>query len=264
MYPKILDLGPITIHTYGVVLALAFIAGIWLTSRKAGAKEIDPDQIWNLGLIVILAAVVGSKVLLFFSDYSYYSQNPREIFSLSTLRSTGVSIGGLLLALLVSLFYLRKARLPVWTVGDLAAPGLALGEAIGSLGCLLAGSCYGRPTGLPWGITFTSNYAGESVGVPLYIALHPTQVYQSAGAFLLFLYLIRRLSRVHFGGRIFLEYLAADGTLRFVIGFYRGDAQDFVLRGLLSSSQLIGIIAVLGSFLIYRLLRFRQGEAVRT
>jgi phosphatidylglycerol:prolipoprotein diacylglycerol transferase len=261
MYPKILDLGPFTVHTYGVILALAFIAGIWLTSRNAKGKGIDPDQIWNLGLIVILAAIIGSKVLLFFSDYSYYSQNPREIFSLSALRSTGSSIGGLLLALLASIFYLRKVRLPLRTVGDLAAPGLALGQAIGYLGCLSAGCCYGRPTSLSWGITFTNNYAGESVGVPLFIALHPTQIYQAAGAFLLLLYLVWRLSRIHFSGQIFLEYLAADGILRFVIGFFRGDDPGFLMHGLLSASQLLGIIAVLGSFLIYRLLRFQQGEA---
>ena len=112
MYPKIVDLGPVTIHTYGLLLALAFIAGIWLTSRNARKEGLDPDKIWNLGLIIIFSALVGAKVLLFLSDFSYYSQNPREIFSLSTLRSAGVYYGGLLLALAASAIYLRKTGLP--------------------------------------------------------------------------------------------------------------------------------------------------------
>ena len=88
MYPKILDLGPVTIHTYGLLLAAAFIAGIWITSRNAKKAGINPDLIWNMGLIVIFSALVGAKILLLFSDFEYYSQNFREIFSLSTLRST--------------------------------------------------------------------------------------------------------------------------------------------------------------------------------
>ena len=106
MYPKILDLGPITIHTYGLLLAAAFIAGIWITSRNARKAGINPDLIWNLGLIVIFSALVGAKILLLLSDFEYYSQNFREIFSLSTLRSTGVYYGGLLLALAAAAWFL--------------------------------------------------------------------------------------------------------------------------------------------------------------
>src|SRR5512139_3401440 len=142
MYPKILDLGPLTIHTYGLLLAAAFIAGIWITSRNAKREGISPDSIWNMGLVVIFSALVGAKILLLFSDYQYYSQNFREIFSLSTLRSTGVYYGGLLLALGSAIWYLLKKHLPAWAMADYAAPGIALGQAIGRLGCLSAGCCY--------------------------------------------------------------------------------------------------------------------------
>jgi phosphatidylglycerol---prolipoprotein diacylglyceryl transferase len=260
MYPKIADLGPITIHTYGVLIALAFILGIWLTGRNARNRGIDADQIWNLGVIIIFAALAGAKVLLFLSDYSYYSQNPREIFSLSTLRSAGVYYGGLLLALLASVWYLRRMRLPGWTVADLATPGIALGQAIGCLGCLSAGCCYGQPTRMPWGITFTNRYASENVGVPLDIPLHPTQIYESVGAFVLFLYLMWRLSRTRFNGQMILEYLVLYAGLRFIIEFFRDDDRGFVLHGLLSTSQLIGIVTVLGSCWIYRLLHRRSRE----
>jgi phosphatidylglycerol:prolipoprotein diacylglycerol transferase len=262
MYPKILDVGPITIHTYGLLLAVAFIAGIWLTSRNAKKAGIHPDQIWNMGLIVIFAALVGAKVLLFFSDYSYYVQNPREIFSLSTLRSSGVYYGGLLLALGASALYLRKAKLPAWVVADLAAPGIALGQSIGRLGCLSAGCCYGKPTNLPWAITFTNQYAYDNVGVPLNVPLHPTQIYESAATLLLFLYLTWRLARRHFTGQIILEYLALYAAARFFIEFFRDDERSFVLNGLLSTSQLIGILTLIGAAAFYLFLRRRRAEAI--
>ncbi len=261
MYPKIFDVGPVTIHTYGLMLAIAFIAGIWLTSRNARKSGINPDLIWNMGLIVIFAALVGAKILLFFSDYTYYSQNPREIFSLSTLRSSGTYYGGLLLALVASALYLRRAKLPTWSVADLAAPGIALGQAIGRLGCLSAGCCYGKPTRLPWGITFTDRYAYENVGVPLNTPLHPTQIYEAVATFLLFLYLTWRLSRKHFTGQVVLEYLASYAVIRFIVEFFRDDERGFVLNGLLSTSQLIAVLTLLGSGALFLYLRRRRAEA---
>jgi phosphatidylglycerol:prolipoprotein diacylglycerol transferase len=261
MFPKIADLGPISIHTYGLILALAFIAGIWFTSRIARRSGVDPDAIWNLGLVVIFAALVGAKILLFISDYSYYAENPREIFSLSTLRSTGVYYGGLLLALVAAAVYFRRAKLPSWKIADMAAPGIALGQAIGRLGCLSAGCCYGRPTTMPWGIRFTDPYAYENVGVPLNIPLHPTQLYESMATFLLFLYLTWRLKRNHRTGQIVLEYLFAYAVLRFVIEFFRDDERGTVLHGLLSTSQFIGIITILGSAAVYIVLRRRTVSA---
>ncbi len=263
MYPKILDIGPVTVHSYGLLLALAFIAGIWLASSLARKEGLNPDSIWNMGLIIIFSALVGAKVLLFLSDFSYYSQNPREIFSLSTLRSTGVYYGGLLLALAASAWYLRRAKLPAWKVADLCAPGIALGQAIGRLGCLSAGCCYGKPTTLPWGITFTSQYAFDNVGVPLNIPLHPTQLYESISTFLLFIYLMWRLRKNHFTGQIILEYLFIYAGLRFIIEFFRDDERGFVLHGLLSTSQFIGILTLLGTAATFYYLKHRSKETVQ-
>lgn len=261
MFPKVLDLGPITIHTYGLMLAAAFIAGIWITSRNARKEGIHPDSIWNMGLVVIFSALVGAKILLLFSDYHYYSQNFREIFSLSTLRSAGVYYGGLLLALVSAIWYLRKKKLPAWRIADLAAPGIALGQALGRLGCFSAGCCYGKPTELAWGITFTSQYAHDNVGVPLNTPLHPTQIYESIGALCLFLFLMWRLSRKHFTGQILLEYLISYALLRFVIEFYRFDDRGFVLYELLSTSQFIAILIFLGSAAVYGFLLLRHRKA---
>jgi phosphatidylglycerol:prolipoprotein diacylglycerol transferase len=251
MYPKILDLGPVTIHTYGLLLAAAFIAGIWITSRNARTRGIDPDKVWNMGLIVIFAALVGAKVILLFSNFQYYSQNFREIFSLSTLRSPGVYYGSLLLAIAAAALYILKKHLPALTMADAAAPGIALGQAIGSLGCLSAGCCYGKPTTMPWGIVFRNQYSYENVGVPLNVPLHPTQIYDLIGTLCIFFVLTKRLSKKHASGQILLEFLALYGCLHFFVEFFRDDDRGFVLYGLLSTSQFIAILTVLGSAVIY-------------
>jgi phosphatidylglycerol---prolipoprotein diacylglyceryl transferase len=260
MYPKILDIGPITIHTYGLLLAAAFIAGIWITSRNATKENIDSDSVWNMGLIVIFSALVGAKILLLFSDFRYYSENPREIFSLSTLRSTGVYYGGLLLALAASALYIKNRKLPWWTMADLSAPGIALGQAIGRLGCFSAGCCYGKPTRMPWGVVFNNKYAYDNVGVPLGIPIHPVQIYESLGALLLFLYLMWRLNKKHMAGQIILEYLTLYACMRFVIEFFRDDDRGFILNGLLSTSQFIAILTVLGSIGVYFFLLRRRSK----
>jgi phosphatidylglycerol---prolipoprotein diacylglyceryl transferase len=264
MYPKILDLGPITIHTYGLFLAAAFIAGIWITSRNARRAGISPDSIWSMGLVIIFTALVGAKVLLFFSDIRQYSENPREIFSLTTLRSSGVYYGSLLLALMACGWYAAKKNIQIWKLSDIAAPGMALGQAIVKLGCLSAGCCYGKPTHMPWAITFTSAYANQSLGVPLDTPLHPTQAYEAIGAFVLFLFLFWRLSRKHITGQIILEYLGLYSALRFAVEFFRDDERGFVLYGLLSTSQLIAVLTILGSAAVYCFLLRRSRKVPKT
>ena len=264
MFTKIVSLGPVTIHTYGLLLALAFIAAIWLTSRNAKREGLDPDAIWNLGLVIIFSALVGAKLLLFVSDFSYYSQNPREIFSLSTLRSAGVYYGGLILALAASAVYLRRSGLPGWVTADLAAPGIALGQSIGRLGCLSAGCCYGKATVLPWAITFTDSYAHENVGVPLNTPLHPTQLYESIATLAIFLFLVWRLGRKHFPGQIIGLYLILYSPLRFIIEFFRDDHRGSVLGGALSTSQFIGILTLAGALIAYIVLRGRSPVASKS
>ncbi len=259
MAPKIVDLGQITIHSYGLLLALAFITGIWVASRNARKAGIAPDLVWNLGLLVIFAALVGSKLLLIFSDYQYYSQNLREVFSLASLRSPWVYYGGVIVAFGFAGWYVWAKKLPALILADSSAPGVALGQAIARIGCLLAGCCYGKPTTLPWGITFTNKYASDNMGVPLNIPLHPTQIYESAGAFCLFLFLMRRLSARHLPGQIALEYLLLISGLRLAVEFLRDDERGFVLHGMLSTAQLIAILVILGSAILYYLLWRSRG-----
>lgn len=260
MYPKILDLGTITIHTYGLLLAAAFIAGIWITSRNGRKAGIDPDTIWNMGLIVLFSALVGSKIFLLLTDFSYYSKNPNLIFSLSTFRLNEAYYGGFFIALGTAAFFLWKRHISPLIMADVAGPGIALGQAIAGIGCFLAGCCYGTPTNLPWGIAYSDPYTSQNQGTPLQVLLHPTQLYEAAGAFLIFIVLMHRLPRKSTSGQVILEYLGLFSVLRFAVEFFRGDDRSFVLYGLLSTSQMIALLTFIGSATVYFFFRYRPAK----
>jgi phosphatidylglycerol:prolipoprotein diacylglycerol transferase len=241
MYPKLLELGPITIYTYGVLLAAAYLLGLQMALARAGRHGLDRARVMDLGIYIIVAALVGAKLLLVAVDVRHFVENPGDLLSL--VRSGGVFYGGLILAFAVAVWYVRRHRMPVWPVGDAIAPGIALGHVVGRLGCFMAGCCYGRETDVPWAVTFTSPEARANVGTPLGVPLHPTQLYE-AGAELLILAGLLALERRGraFPGRTFWTYLLVYGVSRFVIEFYRGDPRGMVAG--LSTSQFISVILV--------------------
>lgn len=251
MYPQLFELGPITVYTYGVLLAAAYLAGLQLALVRARRQGLDGARVMDLGIYIIIAALVGAKLLLVIVDFNYFWSNPRDLLSLA--RSGGVFYGGLLLALIVAFWYIRRHRLPVWTTCDAFAPGIALGHAIGRVGCFMAGCCYGRHTDLPWAVTFTNPLAATNVGTPLNDPLHPTQLYE-AGAELLILFGLLFLERRgrNFPGRTFWSYMLLYGISRFIIEFYRGDPRGQILT--FSTSQLISLLIVpVSLFMLFRL-----------
>jgi len=253
MHPRLFELGPVTVYTYGVLLAVAYLAGLQLATTRARSRGVDASRVMDLGIIIIVAAIVGAKLLLFAVDYDYYWGHPAEIFSLA--RSGGVFYGGLIAAVLVSFWYLRRHKMPLWATCDVFAPGVALGHAIGRLGCFFAGCCYGRPTTLPWGIVFSDPFAASYVGTPLGVPLHPTQLYE-AGAELVILALLLLSERRGrpFAGRTFWIYTLLYGISRFIIEFFRGDERGSLLG--LSTSQFISVLLVtLSAIMMIRLAR---------
>src|SRR5947199_8686152 len=177
MYPRLLELGPITVYTYGVLLAAAYLLGLKFAMVRAQARGLDSVRVLDLGIYIIISALVGAKLLLLVTDFQTFRHDPRELLTLA--RSGGVFYGGLILAVSVALWYIRRSGLPLWTTCDVFAPGIALGHAIGRFGCFFAGCCYGKPTTLPWGITFTDPSAAANVATPLNPPLHPTQLYRT-------------------------------------------------------------------------------------
>jgi phosphatidylglycerol---prolipoprotein diacylglyceryl transferase len=249
MHPKLFEIprlfqlggvsvGPFTIYTYGVLLATAYLLGLQLALVRSRRHGLDPVRVLDLGVYIIFAALIGAKLLLVITEFDTY-RNPAQLVSL--LQAGGVFYGGLIGALAVAFWYIRRYGLPVWTTCDMFAPGIALGHVIGRFGCLMAGCCYGRPTSEPWGITFTNVFAAANVGTPLGVSLHPTQLYE-AGAELVILILLlwtERKGRA-FPGRTFWGYLLLYAVSRFFIEFYRADPRGTVLG--LSTSQFISVI----------------------
>src|SRR5712692_1847648 len=239
MYPRLFELGPITVYTYGVLRAAAYLLGLQLAMVRAQARGLDSVRVLDLGIYIIISALVGAKLLLLVTDFRTFSANPRELLTLA--RSGGVFYGGLILAVAVALIYIRRIGLPLWTTCDVFAPGIALGHVIGRFGCLFAGCCYGRPTTLPWGITFRDPFAAANVGTPLNVPLHPTQLYEAGveGLILAVLLTTERKGRP-FSGRTFWLYMLLYAISRFIIEFYRGDERGTV--GMFSTSQFISLL----------------------
>jgi phosphatidylglycerol:prolipoprotein diacylglycerol transferase len=253
--PAIFGIGPLTVYTYGVMLAAAYLLGLQLAIARARKAGLDSQKMLDLGVALVIAALVGAKVLLLLTNFNYFAANPGELVVLA--RSGGVFYGGLIGATLVAFWYIKRHNLPLWTTCDMFAPGIALGHVIGRVGCLMAGCCYGLPTTVAWAITFTDPFAAANVGTPLNQALHPTQLYE-AGAELLILVFLLATERVgrRYPGRTFWGYMFLYAVSRFIIEFYRGDERGLILGW--STSQFISL--VLAPLSVAMLFALRKGN----
>ncbi len=202
-----------------------------------------------------MAGIIGAKLFMFLFDLGDYIKNPGQIFTLETLQAAGVFHGGFIAALLFAAFYIRRQQLPVLNTMDIFAPGVAIGQSIGRLGCFAAGCCWGRECTLPWGVHFRSDFAAP---VPLDRALHPVQLYESAADLLIFGLLYRRATQAHPPGQVIGSYLVLYSTARFIIEFFREHEQALV--GPFSLTQWIALLLlVLGAGI---LLMGRQGASM--
>jgi phosphatidylglycerol---prolipoprotein diacylglyceryl transferase len=239
-------LGPtVTLPTYGVLLAIGFLVGLLVASRQAKRAGLDAGRITDMAVWVLIAGLVGAKALLVGVEWRYFARNPGDVFSV--LQSGGVFYGGLLGGILTAWALMRVYRLPGWATADVLAPGVAIGQAIGRLGCFCAGCCWGKATTVPWAVTFTDVYAARQVGTPIDTPLHPSQLYESLGVLLIFLFLLWLAPRKRFNGAVTLAYVALYSTVRFVLEFWRGDAERGTWFGhTISTSQLIAVALLLG------------------
>lgn len=244
MFPKLFQIGSFYLPTYGVLVALGFLAGLSVTVRLARKGGLDAEKITNLAVYVALAGLIGAKLLMIVFDWPEI-----QIFSLSTLQAAGVFQGGLILALITAFFYIRHNKLPLLQVCDVFAPGVALGHAIGRLGCFAAGCCWGKECHLPWAVTFKNPEANGLTGVPLNVPLHPAQLYESTTEALLFAFLYWRYGRAHSPGQIIGLYLLISSVFRFLIEFERFHEQATAYG--LSITQWIAIgLAIAGAILL--------------
>lgn len=251
MFPRLFHIGAFNLPTYGFLVATGVLIGMWISVRNSEKSGIDPEDAWNLGILVVLCGILGAKILYIINDWSSYAAHPGEIFSLATLQAGGVFSGGLIGAFLAAFWYVRRRKMPPLGTCDAFAPGLALGHAIGRVGCFAAGCCWGKPTTHFWGVTFTNPLAHELVGTPLGQALEPTQLIESAVELANFVLLMWMLKRKKFDGQIFAAYLILYGVARYFIEFLRDDpGRGSVFGGIMTGTQLISIgLVVLGGFI---------------
>jgi phosphatidylglycerol:prolipoprotein diacylglycerol transferase len=259
MYPEIFRIGNFPINTYGVFLALAFLCAILITVRLAARDGLPREKIYDLCLWMLLCSLIGSKVLMLFTEPEY-RDHPLQLLSLDFLRSGGVFYGGLIGAIVSGYLLMRRYKLPWWKTADACAPGIAIGNFFGRQGCFAAGCCWGKPTTLPWGVKFTE-LGHEITGVPIDVRLHPTQLYESFAMLIVFFFLLWLHKHRRFSGQVILFYALLYSVIRFAIEFLRDDPRGdlFGLTTLtsLSTSQLISLIVCTGA-LVLLILRWRK------
>jgi phosphatidylglycerol:prolipoprotein diacylglycerol transferase len=246
MFPDLFSIGPLTIHTYGLFVALGFISGILDTVKLGKQEGFKPQQIMDMAFIMILWAVVGSRLLYILINFSYYKAQPLD--ALKIWQGGLVFSGGLVAVAAAMTWYLRRHHLSFWTTGDLWAPALALGQAVGRIGCFMAGCCYGRPTDLPWGVVFSHPHTLAPPNIPL----HPTQLYSSLGGFVIFFVLLCLHAKRKFQGQVFLWFLILHSTFRLFVERFRGDERGLLPGTEMTLTQLLAtiilVLAVIGLF----------------
>lgn len=274
MHPILIDfgtrdlpwLGPthLFLPTYGLLFATGALVAWWWFMRRARTLGFEGEPAFNLGFYSLLGGILGAKLTLLLVESRYYFDHPGEI--LGSLRSAGVLMGGVLCGAIVFAAYAKRHKMPLYRLGDAAAAPLAMAQAVGRLGCFSAGCCYGKPApeGFPFSVTFTSTVANAQTGVPLGLALIPTQTIQAANDLLLAIVLTwmwRR--RIQPDGTVFWWYVVLYGATRGLIEFWRGDTLRGVwFHGSASTSQILSLLAVaFGTFMLIR--ARRSGGALR-
>jgi phosphatidylglycerol:prolipoprotein diacylglycerol transferase len=252
MHPKLFEIGGFTIYTYGVMLALAFFVAIVIAYLKARKVGLQPMIIVDTGIVVLIGAVIGAKLFYVIGHLPEYLADPGRL--VDVIRAGGVFQGGLILAVVLSVAYLYWKKQPVWLVADVAAPSIAIGQAIGRIGCFSAGCCYGKeadPTKIPWAV----NFPPEAIA-PSGVYRHPTQLYEMLLMVVIFV-LLMLLWRVRkFDGQVFWAYVILYSIARGgIVEWFRGDHTRLYFG--LSGQQIISIFTLIVGVVIYVYLRRR-------
>lgn len=246
MYPELFKIGPITFFSYGFFLAVAFAIGLLGLSRDARRRGLPEERIVDMCLLIIVAAVLGSRLLYILIELPYYIDNPVAIFQ---IRSGGLSFhGGLVAGIAVGLWYTRRHKLPQGIVADLAAPYLALGYALVRIGCLLNGCCFGYPSSVPWALP--AAYRDPTLR-------HPTQIYAMLASLIIFAILLYRRNKTRFHGQLMVEYVFYYSIYRFIVEFFR-EVSSHV--GFLTLGQAASLIAAVGALVAIKLWPLRKVE----
>jgi len=231
---------------------MAFLSAIALALREARREGEDANKILDLCFYVLVAAIVGSRILYVLVNWSDFRHDPFEIVRI--WHGGLVFYGGFIGALIAVLWYIRRKGLPLLKTADIMAPSIAFGQFVGRIGCFFSGCCYGKTCDLPWAVIFTHAESLAPKGVPL----HPTQLYSALNSLLIFLVLVGLKRHKGFEGQIFWAYVLLYAVTRSILEHFRGDERGMFIEGMLSTSQLIGLIMAVIAIAMMIILRRRK------
>jgi len=251
VHPVLVKIGSLKIYSYGVFVAIGFLAAIRVAAREIDRKGLDREAFYDMAFWLVIAAIAGARLFHVLVYWPYYAANPSEIYRL--WNGGLVFYGGLIAAIATCLFFLRRRRIPFLPVADAAAFGIPLGLAFGRIGCTLAGCCYGKPTALSWGIVFSD----PACLAPLHVPLHPTQLYESLAGLAIFGILVATRDRFVTPGMRSWTMLILYGVARSGLEIFRDDPRGFV--GPFSESQVVSAVLVLYAAVSIAVARSRSG-----
>jgi phosphatidylglycerol---prolipoprotein diacylglyceryl transferase len=248
MHSVAFNIGGLTIHWYGILVAAGFLAGLWTAGRRAPLAGFAPEQVYDLGPWLIVGGILGGRTLYVISYWhEQFAEHPfPEIFMVQ--HGGLVFYGGLIGGTLAAIIYLRWKKLQMWRMADVLAPSIALGYVFGRIGCLMNGCCYGRACSLPWAIQFPADHATH--GDPV----HPTEIYDSLLNLVFYIFLAWLFRRRKFDGQIFAVYLIGYAILRSFVEYFRGDYPVRYLGGVATPAQLVSMGIIVGGLLLLFLL----------
>ncbi len=252
MFPDLFSIGPFTLHTYGLFVATGFLAGLMVTIKIGKANGVTAQQTMDIGFLMIVAAIIGSRLLYILMNISHYMERPLDVFKM--WQGGLVFSGGIVCVILAVIWYTRRHQLPFWKMADMWAPAMAIGQGIGRIGCFMAGCCYGKPTGSRWGLVFTNPHSLA----PLNISLHPTQLYSSVGNLIIFFILMRLHRKKRFDGQVFLWLLVLHSTARLFVERFRGDDRGMVFESGMTITQLLTLMILVAAIVALFIFKRRQ------
>lgn len=269
MHPTIFRLGSFELRAYGLMLAISFLIGITLAIYRAKKQKIDPNPITDLSVLIIIAAILGSRFL--YVIYHLDEFRGRWLDTINPFQSNGqiglaglTMLGGVVASIIVSFWYLWRKKLPALKIADIMIPSVAMGIFLTRIGCFFNGCCFGKPGHVPWGVKFPESSMAGFIYPDQ--ALHPTQLYSSLYGLLMFALLLLIERRKKFDGELFSWFLVFYGVSRFTVDFYRYYEASMVALRLgdlaFSVNQIISALFILGGgFLLifgYNKRKFRQ------
>lgn len=245
MHKIALQLGPITIHWYGVLVAAGILLGLWNSAKRGLSRALPQDKIIDAGIWIIVCGLIGARLFYIFMEWhSIFSKSPWwEVFMIH--KGGLVYYGGFIGGTIGVILYCKFKKIDFWTFADILSPGIALAHIFGRFGCFMNGCCYGKQTDVFWAVRFPVSHETHNAGV------HPTQLYEATLNLALFIWLSHYFKQNKFNGSVFACYLISYSLIRFIVEFFRGDYLPEQLFLSLTPGQVMSILLFISGILIW-------------